>query len=65
MPHSCFYAPCVMHSITQTVKLLKSSGNAITNDLMGKIVCDVPVNRHVFLVATAWNVYTNGTYFLD
>ena len=27
-------------------------GNAITNDLMGKIVCDVPANGNVFLGAT-------------
>ena len=25
------------------------NGNAITNDLTGKIVCDVPVNGNVFL----------------
>ena len=36
------------------------SGNAITNDLMGKIVCDVPVNRNVFLLATVCDVHTNG-----
>ena len=28
------------------------NGNAITNDLTGKIVCDVPVNGNVFLGAT-------------
>ena len=28
------------------------NGNAITNDLTGKIVCDVPVNENVFLEAT-------------
>ena len=30
------------------------NGNAITNDLTGKIVCDVPVNGNVFLGATVW-----------
>ena len=28
------------------------NGNAITNDLTGKIVCDVPMNGNVFLGAT-------------
>ena len=32
------------------------NGNAITNDLTGKIVCDVPVNGNVFLGATVWDV---------
>ena len=36
------------------------NGNAITNDLTGKIVCDVPANRNVFLGATVWDVHTNG-----
>ena len=36
------------------------NGNAITNDLMGKIVCDVPANGNVFLEATVWDVYTKG-----
>ena len=36
------------------------SGNAIANDLTGKIVCDVPVNGNVFLGATVWDVHTNG-----
>ena len=35
------------------------NGNAITNDLAGKIVCDVPANRNVFLGATLWDVYMN------
>ena len=35
------------------------NGNAITNDLMGKIVCDVPTNGNVFVAATVWDVYTN------
>ena len=35
-------------------------GNAITNDLTRKIVCDVPVNGNVFLGATMWDVHTNG-----
>ena len=35
------------------------NGNAITNNLMGKIVCDVPANRNGFLGATVWDVYTN------
>ena len=34
-------------------------GNAITNDLAGKVVCDVPVKRNVFLGATVWDVHTN------
>ena len=37
-----------------------SNGNAITNDLTGKIVCDVPVNGNVFLGATVWDVHMNG-----
>ena len=39
------------------------NGNAITNDLTGKIVCDVPVNGNVFLGATVWDVHTNGNVF--
>ena len=35
-------------------------GRAITNDLTGKIVGDVPTNGKVFLATTAWDVYTNG-----
>ena len=35
------------------------NGNAITNDLTGKIMCDVPVNGNVFLGATVWDVHTN------
>ena len=33
------------------------NGNAITNDLMEKIVCDVPANGNVFLGVTMWDVY--------
>ena len=40
------------------------NGNAITNNLMGEIVCDVPVNGHVFLGVTVWDVYTNGNIIL-
>ena len=36
------------------------NGNAIINNLTGKIVCDVPTNENVFLAATLWHVYTNG-----
>ena len=36
------------------------NGNAITNNLTGKIVCDVPVNGDVFLRETVWDVHTNG-----
>ena len=36
------------------------NGNAITNDLTGKIACDVPVNGNVFLGATVRVVHTNG-----
>ena len=32
------------------------NGNAITNDLRGKIVCDVLANRNIFLGATMWDV---------
>ena len=35
-------------------------GNAITNDLTGTIVCDIPMNGNLFLAATVWDVYTNG-----
>ena len=64
MPHSFFYAPCVMHSIRQLIKLLISSAMAtLTNDLMGKIVCDVPANGNIFLGVTVWDVYTNRNIF--
>ena len=36
------------------------NGNAITNNLTGKIVCDVPRNGNIFPTATVWDVYTNG-----
>ena len=36
------------------------NGNAITDDLTRKIVCDVHVNGKVFLGATVWDVHTNG-----
>ena len=36
------------------------NGSVMTNDLTGKIVSDVPVNRNIFLGATVWNVYMNG-----
>ena len=36
------------------------NGNAITKDLTGKIVCDVPANGNVFLGVTVWDVHTNG-----
>ena len=51
-----------MNSITQMIKIVNTvcNGNAITNDLTGKIVCDVLANRNVFLGATVWDVYTNG-----
>ena len=35
------------------------NGKAITNDLTGKILCDVPANRNVFLGANVWDLYTN------
>ena len=38
---------------------IECNGNAITNDLTEKIVCDVPVNGNVFLGATVWDVHTN------
>ena len=37
-----------------------SNGKAITNDLTGKIVRDVPVNGNVFHGTTVWDVHTNG-----
>ena len=36
------------------------NGDTITNDLTGKIVCDIRANRNVSLEATVWDVYTNG-----
>ena len=36
------------------------NGNAIRNNLTGKIVCDVRVNGIVFLGGTMWDVHTNG-----
>ena len=36
------------------------NSNAITNDLTGKIMCDVPGKGNVFLEATVWDVHTNG-----
>ena len=60
MLHSFFYAMCVMHSITQMIKLLiRCAVATLTNDLTGKIVCDVPANGDIFLGATVWDVYTN------
>ena len=41
------------------------NGNAITNDLTGKIVCDVPVNGNVFLGATVWDVQRTETFSED
>ena len=35
------------------------NGNAITNDLTGKIVCGVLANRNVFLGVTVWDVHIN------
>ena len=35
-------------------------GKAITNDLTGKIVSDVPTNGYVFLASTMWDVCKNG-----
>ena len=66
LPHSFFYAPCVMHSIKQMIIFFKivCNGNAITNDLTGKIVCDGPANGNVFLGVTVWDVYTNGNVLL-
>ena len=32
-------------------------GKAITNDLTGKIVCDVPMNGNIFLGATVGSTY--------
>ena len=40
------------------------NANAITNDLTGKIVCDVPTNGNVFLAATVWVVYMNGNVLI-
>lgn len=41
---------------------LVCNGNPITNNLMGKIVCDVPAN--IFLGVIVWDVYTNENVLL-
>ena len=40
-------------------------GNAITNDLTWKIVCDVPMNGNVFLGATVWLYIRMETFSRD
>ena len=35
------------------------NGNTITNDLTGKIVCDIHTNGNVFPGFTVWDVHTN------
>ena len=55
-----FYAPCdAYNSANDKIINIVCNGNAITNDLTRKIVCDVPANGNVFLGATVWVVYTN------
>ena len=62
LPHS-FFLRTVCDAFNNTndkITNIVCNGNAITNDLTGKIVCDVPVNGIVFLVANVWDVHTNG-----
>jgi hypothetical protein len=35
------------------------NGNAITDDVMGKILCDVRTNGNVCLGFTMWDIHTN------
>ena len=60
LPHIFFYAPLcdAFNNANGKIINIVCNGNAITNDLTGKIVCDVPVNGNVFLGATVWDVHT-------
>ena len=48
-----------MHYANDKIVNIVCNGNAITNDLTGKIVCDVPVKGIFFLGAIVWDVHTN------
>ena len=57
MPHS-FFLRTVCDAFNNTNdKIIMCNGNAITNDLTGKTVCDVPVNGNVFVGAIVWDVH--------
>ena len=60
MPHSFFLCTVydAFNNTNDKIINIVCNGNAITNDLTGKIVCDVPVNGNVFLGATVWDVHT-------
>ena len=61
LPHSFFYTVRdAFNNANDKIVDTMCNGNAITNDLMGKIVCDVPANENIFLGATVWDVYMNG-----
>ena len=65
LPHSFFYAPYdALNNANDKIVNIVWNGNTITNDLMEKIVCDVPANGNVFLGVTVWDVYTNGNILL-
>ena len=59
MPHS-FFVRTVCDAFNNANDNIVYNGNAITNDLTGKIVCDVRVNGNVFLGAAVWDVHANG-----
>ena len=46
----------VVNNVNGKIINIMCNGNAITNDLTGKIVCGLPVNRNVFLGATVWEI---------
>ena len=47
------------NNANDTIVNIVCNGSAITNDLTGKIVGDVPVNGNIFLGVTVWDVHTN------
>ena len=49
----------VFNNANDKIVNILCNGNAITNDLTGKIVCVVPANGNVFLGATVWDVHMN------
>ena len=60
-PHSFFLCTVfyAFNNANNKIINIVCNGNATTNDLTGKIVCDVPVNGNIFLGATVWDVHTN------
>ena len=55
----------VVNNVNGKIINIMCNGNAITNDLTRKIVCDVPMSGNVFLGATVWDIHTNETFSGD